>query len=676
VVAAVFVAACGEPVATPDASEDAGPDVGDDGGTFVPAAPALAALPVFETCPEGWAALADTPGCVPWALGDRPTCAAHEARFLGEPGCERIGTVCPVDGLPADAPATAIFVSASATGGDGTRDTPFGTITEALAVATTGEVVAVGVGIYDEAIDVSAGVTILGACTEGTVLASSEGRVDRGVITITGLDVVVQNLSIAESEQAGIWAVGDDRSVTVRDVSIEGVRVAGIDAEHGAEVTAERVAIRRSRSTVTGAFGRGATIENGARATFRDVLVEECREAGILAFGDGVEIELEDVVIANMQPLPDGVAGISLSTFMGGTITGTRVLMEEATDVALAMHLGEVRLSDSVIRGTRSRPTEMDRGRGANIEAGAHFFCERCVVSDNREFGLISDGDETVVDLRDVVVLRTSSSEGPGVFGRGVSVQDGAHIEAQRVLIEDSRESGLLVGGRRAATGNVTDLTVRRTRPTEAMGKGGRALTVQAASEATFERVTLLDSYDHGVILGNDALVHITDLLIDGVSPVDDYLQVGRGLMAQQGAEGVVERAIVRDVWDLGAGALHDGARLDLADFVVENVREHVCAGRICELAPGGHGLAAYFESNVVARSFVVRDADVCGAHVANDAAALLMNGEIRDNAIGACLQSDAQRVEDLQNDVRYIDNDIPLDTTTLPVPQATVIEE
>jgi len=64
-----------------------------------------------------------------------------------------------------------------------------------------------------------------------------------------------------------------------------------------------------------------------------------------------------------------------------------------------------------------------------------------------------------------------------------------------------------------------------------------------------------------------------------------------------------------------------------------------------------------------------VHDLHLCGIHVAEGGTALLSDGEVTNAAIGACVQNEAQRIEDLQTEVAYRDNGMNLQATNLPVP-------
>ena len=134
-----FALACGDDdtASVDDAAVDATAlDAGAD--ATVEVAPAEPEYPLWA-CPSGWIPrdVAGARAC------DLPitdtTCGPGRAHFVGGEGCEDVGAACPAGSEPfaANLPADTIFVAPDATG-DGTRATPFGTLAEAFAAATSG----------------------------------------------------------------------------------------------------------------------------------------------------------------------------------------------------------------------------------------------------------------------------------------------------------------------------------------------------------------------------------------------------------------------------------------------------------------------------------------------------------------------------------------------------------
>jgi len=671
-VLALFLVGCGSDDAATDSGtppEDSSIEFDASGLDITP--PAEPTLPTITPCPDGWSEVpGDVVTCEPWALDDAPSCASHEARFVGDPACARVGPACPADGWPADLPmgATIRYVREGGTG-VGTRVDPFGTLTDALVGITPGTVIAVAVGTYAEEVDVPEGVTIVGACVERTIITSDRSAIDHGVLTVVGPDVEIRDLHIGPSEQGGLLVVGAGRSAAVRNVVIEDVRAVGIDVELGGELEADDVVVRRVSPTATGQFGRGVSVENGGTVTFRRLVIEEATEFGILSLEATVTIE--DAWVARTDALPDGSAGPGIVAWRMGSVTGRRVVVDENTDVGIGGNVGVLDLEQVLVRGTRTRPMDVDHGRGVNAEFGTELDCRRCVLEDNAEFGIFVDGEGTVTTFEDLVVRRTRQGEG-GIFGRGITVQNRGDLRVSRVLLTENGEAGVLIGGPLPGSGTLSDVTILRMQRT-VLTNMARALSVQQGASLIVDRARLEDLAEVAVLVGDPGSTAVlNDITVRDVDIVDGELPGGRGVAAQQGAAIEIHRALITDVHDLGLAAYQGDASVVATDLVVERVVELSCeTGVFCRDAPGGHGIAAYVGANVSAERFRVEGAQICGVHVAADGVVRVAQGLVRGSAIGACIQSDLHILTDLQDEVRYLDNGLPLDSTDLPVPAA-----
>lgn len=200
--ACAVLAGCPGPDTPPDAQTDgAGPDAPLTApylplGPDLPEAPAPPALPSLTPCPDRFReslVAPDVTVCEPWPDGDAPAaCAEDSAHFPGEPGCTRLGSSCPAPGewatdLPSDRPV--FYVRAGATGGDGSRTTPFAMISDAATAALRSgspAVVALARGTYDERPTIINDTTLWGACASDTRITSSTIRTDccGGILTL------------------------------------------------------------------------------------------------------------------------------------------------------------------------------------------------------------------------------------------------------------------------------------------------------------------------------------------------------------------------------------------------------------------------------------------------------------------------------------------------------------
>ena len=165
---------------TEDAGSDANPreDASVDGGAGieVPANPPMEPLaPDLTPCPSGWAeTLIDgTTVCQPV---EATSCEHGFVLFPDVPaGCGLVGAPCPDDEWPADLPAdeNVVFVKAdAASGGDGTRGTPYTTIAEAMMAASASMTIAVAKGTYTE----TDSLRFTGKCEFGRRLQSRDHR--------------------------------------------------------------------------------------------------------------------------------------------------------------------------------------------------------------------------------------------------------------------------------------------------------------------------------------------------------------------------------------------------------------------------------------------------------------------------------------------------------------------
>ncbi len=665
---AVVAGCSGEP-GPGDAGADA--DASEDGSTPTPQQPSPPTLPTLSPCPTGWAEVTgDLTTCEPWPASAPPACTGAEVRFASRPSCERLGTACPSDGVPVDAPTDALHVRSDAPpGGDGSGAAPFSSIGEALALAAAGTTIAIAAGEYVESLDVPAGVTLLGACVEGTVLHADETRLGHGVITATGADIAVHNLTVGASEEGGLWIVGADRSMQVSDVLIDGVRIVGVEVESGGHVDAERLVIRGVRPTASGVFGRGIGIESGSTATVRNLWVEGCTEFGVVALGAGSTLSFEDGAIIGTEATAAGMSGAGLVALDGGAIDASRVVLERNTDVGVAVSSGSIVLRDALVRTTRPRPMALDEGRGLQTSEGL-LDLARVTIEDVSDIGVVAEGDAGELRMMDVAIRRVRSRQSDGGFGRAVSVQDGASAELQRLHVADTRENAFLLGGFSPVTAMLADITIVRTQVDEGVGNIGRGITVQTGSTATLSRLHIDDAYESGIVVTDEGShADITDLIIENVESASrGIFPSGRGLLTQLGATTRIARARIENVRDVGIQAIESGAQVTATDIVTRGVVAAECGPGFC--APGGQALGAYGGAAIDISVFDASDAMLCGVHVADRGTAHLQRGVIQRAAIGACVQSDAQDIGALMEDVRYVDNGVNLQATTLPVPE------
>lgn len=724
---------CGDDATTPaDAGTVTDATTPDGGGLTEPTAPSVPALPDMP-CPEGWRTVAPRSEggpstCDPFPESGPQACGEHEAPFLGGSGCIAVGGPCPAgdfaDDLPSD--ATVYYVLAgAASGGDGSRATPFDTIAEATAVAADGDVIAVGKGAYDEAIDLPRGVSLWGACPAETTLGSpaitGAAALVSGTVRARGGDSRILRLSIGGSA-IGVVASGAGVVAHVEDVVIAAAWVAGIRASAGARIVGRNVVVRDLVATALDT-GSGLVAIGGATIELSGGWLERTRTAGVLADGTGSRIVLGDVAVVDTQSTSDGQAGYGLHVANGAAVEATRCAIVGTQTVAVAIRPDDASatLSDCLIRDAAVRP-DGRFGRAIATERTATVSVTRTTIEGSAEASIAPIGTGTRVELADVV-LRDNTGQVSGAFGEGVFAQDGAELVANRIFIENVRYAGIVLHSGASAT--LADLTIRDVASQASDLMLGRGIAVLAGSHLVGDRVAIERVREIAVFaegLGTDATLR--DLRIADVDVTEGLGIFGAGLRAQHGASVDIERALfertrsaamsagepgtsitLTDVVlreteadaagqfgrgiDVGFGAsvqgerivvsnnrdwsviaFGEGSSIRLVDAVVEGTRARAC---VPECDPAGTGVGAYSGANVSLERFDLANHALCGAQLSTGGTVDLRAGVVRGNLCGVNVQTVGFDLTRLMDGVRYVDNEVNLDARELPVPDPAV---
>jgi len=725
------LAGCGDADSRGDAGLDAGPDAGDaapdattDGEPSPPMPPMEAAAPVFGPCPSGYRSVMTDDGlelCDPWPAGGRAACSGADAHFVGTPGCERVGTACPADGLPAEMAggATTWWVSAGA-GGTGTRADPWSTIAEAVAAASAGDVIAIGRGTYPESVAVPGGVTLRGACVDEVVITGDAG-VTAPAVSVTAGTVTVTNLRVGPSAGAGISVIGAGRGLTLEDVVVTGTTAVGVVADSGAHVALRRVVIRdlvgvagrgpgisaRGGATVAGeqvvidgavlagllvggagttvslarvlvfgtapgaAPGIGVVVSGRASLTLTESAIEQNHGAGGIVSGAGTLFVLEDSTIRDNLPTGTGQFGRGLNMETGAEGRLTRCLVSGNRDVGIYVNAAAtLDIEDSVVRDTDSETRDQHGGHGIEVQGEAAIAARRVVLTNNSETGaLISEG--STLTASDLVISDSRGRLADGSMGIGLQIQSAATAELDRIVLDNNRYLGMTVF--EAGPVGIRDLVVRRTQA-NFEGRYGRGLDVEDAI-VTVERALLLENHDLAVFASTNAHLDLTDLTIRDTLPEAEGGRGGRGIAYQQGAEGRVTRVLIDNSYEVGFGVADGAGFVTVTDMVVRNVRPQSCAQTTCPGEDFGVGVLVANSSMTMSR-FLVEDADLCGIQLAVMGQLDLDHGTVRGSTIGACVQVPGYDFGRLTTDVRYVDNGTNLDTTDLPVPPPPPLSE
>ena len=612
VLLAVAAYGCGDDDGGVPADAGGGSDGGGaDGGAVGPTAPAA---PTMTPCPEGWSETTTPRGtvwCDPFPAG-ATDCTGAEAHFPGGTGCERVGSECPAGDFPEGLPAgvTVVYVRAGApSGGDGSMASPFGTIRDATRAARAGEVIALAKGTYDENVQLGAEVTLWGACVAETTLTSSIESTSAGVVSPFGRGAIVRNLRIADARRPATFADAGT-AIELVDVVVENVEFAGMIAYGGGTLVARNVVVRDTVSRRLNRQGGSPLVVLDSNAEVYRAVFERNVDLGIVVDGPGTTL-VEDTVVRDVAPQDGtGLRGRGIEVATDAVLELRRVAVIRAHEIGVVSWLGgTLRAEDLVVRGTQARASDGMMGPGFTV-GRAVAECRRCTFVGNWASGAVTQDADLL--LEDAVILDTLPNAS-GNFGRGLEVQFSGNVQVRRAAFEGNHEVGIFAGGDGLVV-RVEDVTIRDT-ASDGAGYRGRAIETIVGGTVEVTR---------GVFEGNREV----------------------SLMATD-------------------------AHLRLFDVRVTDTLPRACAeDGTCD--PAGSGLGSYGSSTISAERFVVERASLCGVQLARGGAVDLSDGVVRDSEFGACVQVDGYDLGRLQDDVRYEDNGANLESTTLPVPDAS----
>jgi hypothetical protein len=714
----IFVlAGCGE---TPHGgtSRDGGVDTGDAGDDpAAPAPPEAAETPRTTPCPPGWRAVADdaeafVAWCDPWPAAGPADCGADEAHFPGGAGCERVGPACPAGPFAEDLPATdVVYVDPSAPpGGDGSLAAPLPTIALAVAAVPDGGTIALAKGTYDELVRLGRPITLRGACVGETVVAPAvEGYeaaitiTNRGGVTVRDLTVQgprfgievnaaraasrIESVVVDGATAVGLGVYGTDLTATdlvVRRTRADGIQGHAIEVGSGALVL-DRAAIESNESigvavlggeatirdgairdttprTSDGGNGYGVLVQGGAHLTMERVSVLRNHMEGVVGLAEGTRINASDLSIEDTFA-SDTSLGFAFDVQRGASAALVRAWLARAGGVGLAAQEAgsEMTAEDVVVRDLSLGPT--GTAHGISVIDAVLTATRTAVLGGS---GGVSVAGAATFDGTDLVVADGIVSAA-GEFGYGMQVHDGATVSLTRARFERRMTTAIWVGG--GAHVAATDLAVRDMRERDAEDPVGYGAQVSEGSRLDLVRASFDRCNAAGLLVLDPAsLLSAQDLSVTDTRPRVQDGGGGRGLEVGLGGTAEAVRSLLRANRDLGVALFGAGSSATFEDLVVEGTLERACA----PTCPGsGTGIGVYEDAVLEVRAFRVSDGALCGLQLSRGGQADLHQGVVAHNPVGANVQVPDYDLARIQDDVEWIENDVPFDGTALPVPEA-----
>jgi hypothetical protein len=476
---------------------------------------------------------------------------------VGTQACAPVGSACPAGELPDDLPAEGplVFVDDDATGGDGTRSAPYGSIVEAVSAAEGGTVV-LAKGDYDAGFIFDAQVTLVGACAAETRLV---GTSRQAVVTVTGGPVGLRELTVVGSGP-GLVVTGE---VELASVVIEEATFEGIDVR-GGTLRGERVRVAHvDTPTPGGPRGPRAVRVDGGTVRLRRAVLEDVGGFGVTVEGGG-QVTLEDFWIRAIDTQVDG-RGQGVYAREESEVEGRRGLIERTRRAGLELTgSSSGLLEDVVVRDLSSEASSREWGAGVLAVSGSRFTGRRLFLERTRDAALRAENGAEL-RIEDVRIDDTRPNE-RGLFGEGIHVEEGRGV-ARRVAIRGS--SSVNISARMTEL-DVEDLSVDS--PEGSLG------VAAFGSTGRFHRCRLDNTGPIAIVLARQSEATFTDVEVRGTRAATgafrrttDDTDLIRAVDMSEASDASFERvAIVGG----GDGVAVRGGRLDGTDLRVQGITE------------------------------------------------------------------------------------------------------
>ena len=357
----------------------------------------------------------------------------------------------------------------------------------------------------------SATTTLLSRVTIRETRPYVDGRFGRGINVELHATVVAESCLLEHNAADGVFVQDDDSSVQLTDVAIRETQLDG-DGENG----------------------RGISVQDNASLQATSCLLEGNHDVAVYASSEDAFVHLVDVEIRDTRPDAEGLGGRGIGVYDGASLLAEGCLLEHNTEIGLRVdgEGAEAHLIDTVIRETWTGPDGMS-GRGMTVQNGAQLTAESCLLDGNVEHGIFASGG-SVVQLFDVEI-RDTQPRIDGMFGRGIEISWGALLEAESCLLDGNAEASVLAADF-LTEAYLTDVTIRDTK-FGVDGIYGRALSLQNGASMVAESCLLENNGDMGLFASGDATTALlTDIeILDSRRSANS--QVAVGLVSQRNAD-------------------------------------------------------------------------------------------------------------------------------------------
>lgn len=473
--------------------------------------------------------------------------------------------------------------------------------------------------------------------------------------------------------RGGALCVFDGSFATVRRSVFEDNATRSIVADGaGTELTLHDLFVRDTAGHLGDMEGgNGLTAQSGARVHAERAVFRRNREASVIATSSGT-ITLADVLIADsLGRSLDARGGVGLQAQNGSTIRADRLAVHDSTGLGIAGFGSALELTDVGVFDTKSS-AEVDPsrnlrgGRGLSVDGG-ELTLHAALFERNRDVAVVLD--DTRGELEDVTIRDTFSEEATGTGGSGLAIQ-WSEISGRRLLVEHNRGFGVTVLGD-GAHAELSDLVVRNTQAMESDGCCGSGLQILRQASASLTRALFEGNRTNGLAAYDfDTTLELHHLIVRDTQSRKQDGRFGRGLELGEGAVITGSNILLEDNRDAGLAAFGPDTKISLQEVQVLRTQERACVSDGCPARGAGRGVLSGENAEISLDKFLISQNVLCGVQLVREGRIELMRGLLSEHPVGVNIASGVPvDVDALQNEVSYLCNEVPFDSSVLPPP-------
>ena len=296
---------------------------------------------------------------------------------------------------------------------------------------------------------------------------------------------------------------------------------------------------------------RSIALNSGTHVLSRVRIQEGSTGKAFVGRGENTQISFSDLTIVNQTvnlneidtiPISQQAWGVTLTD--GATLVGERLTTDRTSNAGIFLKgiNTELTVSNLLIRDTSGTSEDLIAGTGVGlyVSGGATATVNGGIIENSQRQGVFVHGENSGAILTDIVIRDALESD-PVVEnnegleqGQGISVQKGAFIQGERLLVSDVREAGVAI---LEATADLQDIIINHTRVFD-LSNFGVPFFMSSSADADVERIRIRGGYSVGMFLGEVGTVAtMSDVWVERIKRSPGQATGGFGVVVTQGAD-------------------------------------------------------------------------------------------------------------------------------------------